>query len=174
MKVMIVSDIHGDINVLEWIIYKVNNDHIDKLIILGDFCGYGDDSIDIAKRLNTIRDKIICVRGNCDTDKFIECLDIDMPIYQNININGLVVTLTHGHIYNGYYLPKNCSDILISGHTHRSLIDNVNNVLCLNPGSIAKPRDGIKSYILINGYDLYIKDINENIIDSCNLKRKIV
>lgn len=175
MKTIIISDIHGDIDALNSILYKIEIDNVEKLIILGDFCGYGSDSIDIANRLNCYKDKLICVRGNCDTDKFMRCFDIDLPIYQNIRINNISMTITHGHIYNPYYLPDMCGNILISGHTHRSSIKKIDNILCINPGSISRPRDGLKSYALIdNNNILYIKDINDNIIDYCNLDVKIV
>ena len=174
MKIMIISDIHGDINALNHIINILENESIDKLICLGDFCSYYDDSLDIANRLNSIKDKLICVRGNCDTEVFVNTLQADLPIYNNIMINNHPITITHGHIYNPHYLPKKHGNIIISGHTHRKEIKYNNGLLILNPGSISRPRDGIASYILINNNNIYLKDINDNIIDSRNLDEKIV
>lgn len=174
MKIMVISDIHGDINALNYIINIVEKEAINKMICLGDFCSYYDDSLDIANRLNSIKDKLICVKGNCDTDTFAQKLQVDLPIYNNIRINNYLVTITHGHIYNSYYLPVKHGDIIISGHTHRKEIKHSNGLLILNPGSISRPRDGIASYILIDNNNIYLKDMNDNILDSCNLKDKIV
>lgn len=165
MKAIVISDIHGDLDVLNSIIDKIYKYNIDKLIILGDYCSYYNDSIDIAQRLNNFKSIIECVRGNSDTAYFLKNFNLETPTLKNINFNNITVTLTHGHLYNENLLPTNCGKILFQGHTHKKFIHKHNNLIVANPGSIAKPRDGVASYIYIDEKKLYIKDMNDNIIE---------
>ncbi len=168
MKTIVISDIHGDIDALDKIIYKMDKQDIDKLIVLGDFCSYDGSSDNIVKRINTIKKKMICVKGNCDTDKFINDVGIDFALYRNIRFGEYNITITHGHVYNDYFLPPNCSNNLFMGHTHRKCLIKDDRVVA-NPGSVAKPRDGVKSYIFIEDDTVFLKDMDDNVIDSCNL-----
>ena len=165
MKMLIISDIHGDIESLDLIIEKITKFKIDKLIILGDLCSYYSSSFDIADKLDSLKPMIEVVKGNCDTDEFINYFGIDMPIIKNISLNNKMITITHGHIYNQYNLPKNCGEIFLSGHTHRKELVKINNRIIANPGSIGRPRDGSKSYLLIDDKGIYLKDLSDNIIN---------
>lgn len=164
MKVLVISDIHGDLVSLNEIIDKLYKYNIDKLIVLGDFCSYYSDSLDIAHKINDFKDIIFAVRGNVDTDTFINNIDIDLPIVRNININNHIITITHGHIYNPFNLPPSCGDVFLSGHTHRKSLTKSNNKFIANPGSLGRPRDGSKSYILITENGIYLKNLNDDII----------
>ena len=68
MKVMCISDIHGNIECLNRAIEKYKEENAEKLIILGDFSGYYYSSTDfeIAEILNNMAGSIIAVKGNCD------------------------------------------------------------------------------------------------------------
>lgn len=73
---------------------------------------------------------------------------------------GHKVFLTHGHLYGVSYTmaklreeAENCgADVAIFGHTHRPFMEEQNDILLLNPGSVAKPRQtGLKkTYAVIN------------------------
>lgn len=165
MKAIVISDIHGDLISLNKIIDKLYQFNIDKLIILGDLCSYYSNSLEIANRLNDFKSMLIGVRGNAETDEFIKTIDIELPIIQNFIFNNQNITITHGHIYNSHKLPNNCGNLFLSGHTHRKSLNLINKKIIANPGSLGQPRDGSKSYLLIDEYGIYLKDLNDNTIN---------
>lgn len=169
MKIIVISDIHGDLVSLNEIIDKLYKFNIDKLIVLGDFCSYYSNSLDIADRLNDFKSMMIAVRGNSDNNEFINHLNIDLPLIRNITVNNHIITITHGHTYNEYHLPEQCGNIFLSGHTHRKKLEKINNIIIANPGSLGRPRDGSKSYILIDEKSIYLKNMQDNTIKSLNL-----
>ena len=103
MKVLIVSDIHGNFECMKKVIE--NDSSFDKLLILGDILygpnlsGYNPEQL--AMFLNLFKDKIIAVRGNCDSTVDI----LNFPVgatYLLIPIDGKNILMTHGN----YYFPS--------------------------------------------------------------------
>ena len=167
MKVMCISDIHGGIENLKKVIEKYNEEKCEKLLILGDFSGYYHSSSDyeVAEILNNMAGSIVAVKGNCDSSYIEEIINFGLGILKTIDINGMKVTLTHGHIYNGYNLPENCGDIFLSGHTHVGMLEKIDNRIIANPGSISKPRGGTnKSYIIIDEDRISLKKLSGELI----------
>ena len=162
MKVLIVSDIHGNYNNLN----KVINDNtgFDYLLILGDilssYCGE-----DIINLLNSYNTKIIAVRGNCDNMN-IEKLDFSLENYFVVTpIDNKLFFLTHGHLYDRHSDLGVNYDVYLQGHTHVPMMIEENNKLYLNPGSITLPRGGsIKSYILYESGVFYLKSVDDNTV----------
>ena len=126
MKLIIASDIHGSLRYtkkLEELIIKENPDNI---ILLGDILYHGArnslpdeySTMGVANILNKYSDKIIAVRGNCDSevDDMVTNFNLSAD-YKEINIDGTKFYLTHGHLINKYsYLFQD--EYLLSGHTH--------------------------------------------------------
>ena len=76
MKIMIASDIHGSAFYCEKMIEAYRREKADKLLLLGDILYHGPRN-DLPKEynpkkviqmLNDIKEDILCVRGNCDTE----------------------------------------------------------------------------------------------------------
>lgn len=175
MKVMCISDIHGNIENLKKIIKRFNEENAEKLLILGDFSSYYYSSTDfeIAEILNNIAGAIIAVKGNCDNSHIDELFNFELGYLKTIDVNGIKVTLTHGHIYNRNHLPDNCGKIFLSGHTHVSMIERNGDRIFANPGSISKPRGGTKkSYIIINEESIELKTLDGEIIKSLKINVK--
>ena len=173
MKVMCISDIHGNVECLNRVIEKYKEENCDNLIILGDFSGYFHSSSDleIAEILNNMAGSIIAVKGNCDNSYIDELFHFSLGFIKTIDINGRKATLTHGHIYDRYNLPENCGDIFISGHTHVGIIEKIGDRYILNPGSISKPRGGTKkSYIIIDEKSIYLKSLDGEVIRKIDFK----
>lgn len=169
MKLIIASDIHGSLKYtikLEELITKENPDNI---ILLGDLLYHGArnalpeeySTIDVANILNKYSNKIIAVRGNCDSEVDDMVTDFDiMSDYKTINIDGKTFYLTHGHLINKYdHLFQD--NYLLSGHTHIYNLEGKH----LNPGSVGIPKVNKehtcilysnKSFKLINLEDLSI------------------
>ena len=167
MKAMVISDIHGSTEDLNKVLEMYKKEKTDVLIILGDFAGYFYSSKDfeIAEILNNMAGSIIAVKGNCDSDNINKILNFDLGYLKNININNILITITHGHIYNRTSIPSDCGKIFLFGHTHCGLLEKQGEKIVANPGSISKPRGGShKSYIIIENESIMLKELNGEII----------
>lgn len=169
MRLLIISDIHGDYEACK----KVLKVKADKIIILGDILKknfrketipYGKDGEHLSTLLNKYRDKIIAVRGNNDSLEDSYMYDFDTTKdYQEIEIDGIDFYITHGHFYNKYDLPpiKNGS-VLLNGHTHRADLSIEDGIYCVNPGSISVPREGNPSYCIYENGIFEIRELDTN------------
>ena len=153
MKLMIASDIHGSAFFCRELLAAFEREEADKLLLLGDVLYHGPRN-DLPKEyapkevislLNAQKDKILCVRGNCDTE--VDQMVLDFPILADYCIlyTGLrTIYATHGHVYNMTSLPPlQPGDILLHGHTHVPAWTTFGeNHLYLNPGSVSIPKEG--------------------------------
>ena len=84
-KIMIASDIHGSAYYCEKMLECYRNEKADMLVLLGDILYHGprnDLPKDYAPKkviamLNPLKNEIICVRGNCDTEVDQMVLDVN-------------------------------------------------------------------------------------------------
>lgn len=167
MKFMVISDIHGSLEKLEQVMARFKEEDADKLLILGDFPDYRNSLYDyaIAENLNEISSQIIAVRGNCDGPEIEELLEFKLEDLRNIELGGLTITMTHGHLYNKNKLPKNCGKIFLQGHSHCAEITKVGDQIIANPGSISKPRNGAEpSYLIIDELKILLKNFAGKIL----------
>lgn len=176
MKIFFISDIHGSIECLNKALEQFHKEGADYIAVLGDALYHGPRN-DIPKNyapkevvevLNKYRNKIIAVRGNCDSE--VDQMLLNYPMmndYTVILYNGKRLFLTHGHIYNKENLPNiQAGDILIHGHTHIPLAEKMHNgIILFNPGSITIPKENNKnSYGILEDNILKVKDLHGNII----------
>ncbi|MGN0475094.1 MAG: phosphodiesterase [Acutalibacteraceae bacterium] len=163
MKFIIASDIHGSAYYCEKLIKAFDAEKADRMLLLGDILYHGprnDLPRDYAPKqviqmLNTYKDKLLCVRGNCDTE--VDQMVLDFPImadYAVFPIDGKIIYATHGHVFNENNLPPlQKGDILLHGHTHVPKYTVHDNYVYINPGSVSIPKENTPhSYaILENG-----------------------
>lgn len=144
MKLIIASDIHGSLKYTQKLEELINKTNPDNIILLGDLLYHGArnslpdeySTMGVANILNKYSNKIIAVRGNCDSevDDMVTIFSI-MDDYKTIDIDGTTFYLTHGHLIDKYnYLFKDKH--LISGHTHIYNLEGKQ----LNPGSVGIPK----------------------------------
>lgn len=173
MKIMCISDIHGSKENLKKAIERYHQEDAEKLLILGDFSSYYHSSSDfeIAEILNNMAGNIVAVKGNCDNSSIDNLLHFGLGYLKTIDINGIKVTLTHGHIYNKNNLPENCGSIFLFGHTHVGMIEKIGERIIANPGSISKPRGGSKkSYLTIDEEKIELKTLEGGLIRNLKIK----
>ena len=153
MKLLIASDIHGDLESAELVLSAYKKEGCDKLLLLGDLLYHGPRN-DLPKAyapkavielLNANRDIILTVRGNCDTE--VDQMVLNFPIladYSYLSLDGLSVFATHGHHHNTATPPPlREGEILLHGHTHVLKCEEFGNKnWYLNPGSAALPKEG--------------------------------
>ena len=152
MKYLIVSDIHGSLPRLEKALSFFECEDYDMLLILGDILNYGPrngipeglDAPGIAARLNAMAEKIVAVRGNCDSE--VDQMLLRFPCmgdYCILVADGTRIMLTHGHHYNEDNVPAPGVDALFCGHTHLWKLErNADGILVCNTGSITFPKGG--------------------------------
>lgn len=150
MRILVTGDTHGQIdNVLE----AAELLDIDYLIFTGDHYVDGEK---IAKFLSI---PYAGVKGNCDRN--IKAVEEEV-----IKIGGKKILLIHGHLYgvkntldNIYYrgLEKEV-DVVVFGHTHIPLCEQVDDLWLINPGSPTYPRAGKEETFAV-------VDIEDNIIN---------
>ena len=82
MKLMIASDIHGSAYWCKKMLEAFEQNGAEKLILLGDILYHGPRNDlpeeyapkQVIAMLNPLKDKLLCVRGNCDTESIKWCL----------------------------------------------------------------------------------------------------
>lgn len=151
MKLFFMSDIHGSLFYLKEAIERFEKEGASHIIILGDELYHGPrnplpqdyNPKEVADILNTYAEKIIAVRGNCDSE--VDDMVLSYPImstYCYVLYEGRKLFLTHGHVYNDSNLPPlSPSDVFFFGHTHIPMAGKTNGITVINPGSISLPKE---------------------------------
>ena len=157
MKFLICSDIHGSAYWCKKVVEKFNEEGADKLIILGDVLYHGPRNPlpdgyspkEVCELLNPLSDKIIAVRGNCDSEVDQMVLDFNVSSdYATVCDGEVKLTLSHGH---RVVPPLKQGDVYVTGHTHVPLnVVEEEGYLHLNPGSVSLPKENSP-----HGYILY-------------------
>lgn len=153
MKILFLSDIHGVPSTLTAAFAKGDALGFDVLALLGDLLYHGPrngvpdfyDPVEVSRILNSRKEKIVAVRGNCDAE--VDQMMLEFPItddYRILDADGERFFLTHGHIYNETRLPPaGTGTVLVHGHTHvpenRTLACGIG---LFNPGSVSLPKGG--------------------------------
>lgn len=173
MKIIVISDIHGSLFYMNKIKEIIDKSNVDKIVLLGDLYYHGPrnpltqeyNPQQVANILNSYKDKILCVRGNCDAqvDEMISEFKFNDNV--KLDINGKRFFFTHGHRYNIDNLSDNI-DVIVYGHFHTGFIKQKDNVICVNSGSISLPKDNTKnSYLIIDDNNIKLMDLDGNVID---------
>lgn len=180
MKWLIASDIHGSFYYCEKLLEAFKNEKADKLLLLGDVLYHGprnDLPKDYAPKkvialLNGMKDRILCVRGNCDTE--VDQMVLEFPIladYAVIESKGRMIYATHGHKYSPENLPPiQKGDVLLYGHIHVPKCVEDNGFLYLNPGSVSIPKENsAHGYMTLEDGELEWKDLDGEVYNSYRL-----
>jgi putative phosphoesterase len=158
---MIASDIHGSAVYCEQLLAAFAREGTDKLLLLGDILYHGPRNDlpegyapkKVIEMLNAIKDKLLCVRGNCDTE--VDQMVLQFPVladYAILYLGDRLVYATHGHNYNEEKLPPlQKGNILLHGHTHVPVCREHEDYIYMNPGSVSIPKEGsAHGYMLLS------------------------
>jgi len=149
-KVLVVSDIHDNLEALAKLKLVTLKENYDLVVFLGDFT-----SPFTLRELLSFASRLVGVFGNNDGDKaLLKSLApqlVDQPLEEVLE--GWRVFLMHGFkdqkltekvVYSlcasGFY------DVILYGHTHTPKINTVNNCLTVNPGTLSGYLAEFKSY----------------------------
>lgn len=179
MKVLVISDIHGSSYYARKIEEIVEKENPEKIVLLGDLYYHGPRNelsqeyspMEVAKILNSLKDKLMVVRGNCDAEVDEMISEFKFEEHILTNINGKNIYFTHGHKYNIENIPYEDFDILIYGHIHQGFIKEKEGYLFANPGSISLPKGGTEhSYLILEENQITLKDVAGRILQEYKLK----
>lgn len=151
MKILCVSDSHGDLGALMEIVEL----HPDAKLLLH----MGDGTREL-EELQSLYPKLeyAAVQGNCDRTS-------NFPPVQTMILRGVKILMTHGHLYGVkrtlsplYELAAQRGvSLCLFGHTHQPHCERQDGIWYLNPGSISTQRGG-GSYGLVCLDDKRVKE----------------
>ena len=156
MKYVIASDIHGSATWCRKLVAAIEAEQPDQIILLGDLLYHGPRNplpdeyapADVAAMLNPYADRIVAVRGNCDSE--VDQMMLDFPCladYALVVDGDQKMFCTHGHVFDPANPPKLAQGTaFLSGHTHVKTDEVRDGIRFFNPGSVSIPKDGTHSY----------------------------
>ncbi len=147
MKLLIASDIHGSAYYCEKLLDLYKREYPDKLVLLGDLLYHGArnalprdySTLKTAGLLNGIKENILCIKGNCDSE--VDTLVLEFPVeadFAYFTVAGRNAVLAHGH-KTPAYLKK--GDLLFNGHFHVPAFKERENFTYVNCGSVSIPKE---------------------------------
>lgn len=134
MKIGIISDTHGDMISIEKAIPYLEK--CDLIIHAGDY-------VDDAEYIHYATDvEVKCVKGNCDS--YSSNIDYELTF----SVKNKKFFVCHGHYYDVkmginllYKFAKdNDINVVVFGHTHVPIYKTIEDIIFINPGSLAFPR----------------------------------
>lgn len=170
MKLMFASDIHGSLPATERVLERFAQSGAQWLIILGDVLNHGPRNAlpegyapaDVAVKLNGVAQRVIAVRGNCDSEVDQMLLEFPMTApWQQVLSERARLFLTHGHLYSPEKMPPLAAgDVLVYGHTHIPVARRQGAIYHFNPGSVSIPKGGYAaSYGMLDGNMLQVLEL---------------
>lgn len=178
MKLIFASDIHGSLYYTNLLIDKFNQEKANKLILLGDFLYHGPrnplpkdyNPQEVANVLNKFKERIIGIRGNCDSE--VDQMVLEFPIstlYTQVFVDNYLFFLTHGHCYTENDLPQANHTIFTYGHIHVPVLER-KHVIILNPGSISLPKNNnLPTYAIYDKGMISIKTFTGEVVKQLKL-----
>ncbi len=170
MKLLIASDIHGSAEYCRNLMEAIERENPTKVLLLGDILYHGPRNNlpaeyapkEVAAMLNGIKEKLICVRGNCDTE--VDQMMLQFPVLSDsamLFIDGMTIYAAHGH-HDFPALQE--GDVVVSGHTHIPVDCEKDGVRYINPGSVSIPKeDSWHGYIILENGEFVWKDLEGEI-----------
>jgi len=149
---LILSDIHGGMAPLAKALSWYRTLQCRHIMVLGDLLNHGPrnplpvgyDPAAVADTLNGFADRIMAIRGNCDSE--VDQMLCRFPMSTDYNwlvSDGRRLCFAHGHrLHPGNLPPLAPGEGFVFGHTHLPVAEWRDNILLFNPGSISIPKGG--------------------------------
>jgi putative phosphoesterase len=136
MKIGVTGDTHGSVQAIRKVLQKTVP--VEQWLHTGD---YARDANILATSTSL---PVVAVRGNCDSWEHPAKVDV------YLEFEGFKIWLTHGNKYLreggvqelAWWGHKLEMDVVVFGHTHVPLVEEIEGTLLFNPGSPSLPRGG--------------------------------
>lgn len=158
MKVLVMSDTHGNIENAKRVLDQVIPLGVKAVLHCGD---YVSDARLIEKCYPQI--EVYSVYGNCD-------VGFGGAYSQVVTLEGISIYMSHGHKYGvkwGDYeevaidAVAHEATVAVCGHSHEAYLGKKQGVLIMNPGSLTLPRDSkYPSYGILEIKDGHVKEVS--------------
>lgn len=181
MKYLIASDIHGSAFWCKKLLERFAAEKADRMILLGDILYHGPRNDlpegyapkEVIGLLNDMRDRLFCVRGNCEAE--VDQMVLTFPVladYALMEVCQRTLFITHGHHYHANALPPlQKGDMLIHGHTHVPLNTEAEGIRVMNPGSVSIPKaNSAHGYMTLEDGCFLWKDMDGQVYDTFRVK----
>lgn len=169
MKIAILSDTHGSLESFNKALDVAGP--CDLIIHAGDILYHGPrnplpqgyNPQELANAINGLEIPFIAAAGNCDApiDQVMLSVPIQSP-YAFVALDNFRILIHHGHDATEEELmslsEKWKINLLITGHTHMKKLEKNKDLVILNPGSCALPKDDVVSIAILE--DSTIKLVN--------------
>lgn len=170
MKLMIASDLHGSAHYCRALLESFRREEAERLVLLGDLLYHGPrnplpreyDTMAVTAMLNELADRVLCVRGNCDSE--VDQMVLRFPVladYALLSVDGTELYATHGHLQGPENPPvMRRGTYLLCGHIHIPVRQDLGSCVYLNPGSLALPKkETPHSYLVLEDGAFTWKDV---------------
>ena len=169
MKILVFADFHGSASGMQQAIEISRREKPNKTVVCGDLFGWSSAN-KVAELVQQLHGVLYLVKGNNDFTTAQSFLPSQMEDSAIMYHFGRTLFFTHGDRYNSMRIPPMLKDgdVLVHGHTHVGRLQVYNGLYIANVGSIARPRDGAKSYIIIDEQGITLKLIDGNVLQQLN------
>lgn len=170
MLYLIASDIHGRVKRAARLQEIIASFQPEKIFLLGDYLYNGPrngvpedyEPLTVSEMLNAYSEKIIGVRGNCDSRVDDLLLHFPLEDARLVEAFGHRVWLYHGDDFSAQKISPLPGDYLFSGHTHLYVLNKENGFIRLNPGSISFPKNGNPAtFATWDGRNIALRDFTD-------------
>ncbi len=170
MKIGFISDTHGNLDYTKDAIEYLSD--CEKILHLGDVLAHGPrnkitdgyNPKDLAEYLKT-KDNIYYIRGNCDAD--VDEMVTEKEISKSEDLlswGDLTIYATHGYLESDnsrfYKGAENKANLVVNGHTHIKVLEKIEGIVILNPGSVSLPKDGSRSLAYYEDGKIFLVDLD--------------
>lgn len=175
MRYFIISDIHGSSAYLKKALDLFAAGSYDYLVILGDILYHGPrnqipegyNPQEVVSLLNPLAKQIIACRGNCEAE--VDQMLLKFPCLSDYSliVDGKVsLFATHGHLYTADNFPMTPgTSVFLSGHTHLWVLEQKEDVVVCNPGSITLPKENRPhTFATYEDGQLFVKDLEGQVL----------
>ena len=172
MKILVFADFHGSIDSLNIAIEISRRESPDKTVVCGDLFGWSQPQ-EVAELVQKLEGVLYLVKGNNDFATARSYLPYAMEDNAVMYHFERKLFFTHGDRYDALRVPPilDDGDALIHGHTHVGRLRVTNELFVLNVGSLARPRDGVPNYLVLDEVGATLKATNGEILQQLNWKK---
>ncbi len=155
MKLGIISDTHDNQEATKKAVEFFKNNNIKTIVHAGDIVAPFT-----AKLLKDF--EVYAVFGNNDGERFLLSKTINIKDFQYLEINGKKIAVYHGTLENitKALVKSQDYDVVVTGHTHKVLVEKHGRTLHINPGEACGYLTGKKTVAILD-----IKEMNVNIFE---------
>lgn len=177
MRIGIMSDTHGSSQAFEQAMNFLND--VDLLIHAGDVLYHGarnplpegHNPKELAQQIEVLSVPIMMVKGNVDAEVDDWVLPYPLPPYALVQDGQRRIVVYHGFQHQSQeemvqFATRFGAQILIFGHTHQPVLKKVGNLILVNPGSVALPKQESKepTFALIEESMIQIRRLSDGTV----------